>query len=273
MTQYITSLYETGSPSADLQQIGKSVCHLFPGWKVHLFDSIDSTNTEARRLGSKIGGDAWPRVLLADVQTEGRGRQGKSWDSPANTSLLATIMIPQTLFKVQHALISWAVACWCLEGLERQSLKQVGLKWPNDLLVNGQKIGGILCEQTGAAIIMGVGVNLEQEREHLPTRPVGVPQATSLKLELGDSYPGRFSASFSILTSLLESIEHPSSSAHILAQSRKKCASLGQAVSFTDPILGAIAGEAIHIDDDGGLVLDVPKIGQRKAWIPFSEEA
>ncbi len=268
----MTSLYEERSPSEELQQIGKSLCHLFPGWKVHLFGEIDSTNTEARRLGMTIGGDAWPRVLLADVQTEGRGRHGKTWSAPANTALLATIMIPQTLLKVKHSLISWAVACWCMEGLERQSLKDVGLKWPNDLLVNGQKIGGILCEQTGAAIVMGVGINLEQTRDQLPERPLSVPQATSLQLELGTSYPGRFSSSFSILTSLLESLEHPSSGEHILSQCRKKCLSIGQSVSFSDPLLGAIAGEAKTIEDDGSLLVEVPKHGTRKAWIPFQEQ-
>lgn len=273
MTQYMTSLYEERSPSADLQQIGKSLCHLFPGWKVHLFGSVDSTNTEARRIGLHIGGDAWPRVILADVQTEGRGRQGKTWDAPANSSLLATVMIPQTRLKVKHAHISWAVASWCLEGLERQSLKNVSLKWPNDLLVNGQKIGGILCEQIGSAIVTGVGINLEQTREQLPERPLSVPQATSLQLELGGTYPGRFSSSFSILTSLLESMENPSSGEHILSQCRSKCISLGQTVSFSDPMLGAIAGEAIGIEDDGSLLVDVPKHGTRKAWISFQEEA
>ena len=273
MSQYITAIHEENSPSAELQQVAKSLHHLFPGWKFHLHGELDSTNSEARRLGLRIGGDAWPRVILADHQTAGRGSNNRTWEAPPHKGLLATLMFPKTLLKVPQSLLPWAVGCWCLEGLERNGIREPKLKWPNDLLAKGQKVGGILCETIGAAYVIGVGVNLEQSEFELPRRAPGVPQPTSIRQELGEMYPGRTPAMFSLLTSLMESLENPGSPAQILRISRQRCSTLGLTVSFNDPILGSIAGEAVRIDDDGGLVVDVPTHGERKAWIPFQGES
>jgi BirA family biotin operon repressor/biotin-[acetyl-CoA-carboxylase] ligase len=105
--------------------------------------STPSTQDAAR--GLPLGS-----VVVADQQTAGRGRLGRRWDAPPGSALLASFVLPSRPLASLAAGVAAAVACG----------ESVRLKWPNDLLVDGRKLAGILVEQRGARCVVGIGVNL-----------------------------------------------------------------------------------------------------------------
>jgi BirA family biotin operon repressor/biotin-[acetyl-CoA-carboxylase] ligase len=245
------------SPGQDLCATARSLHNLFPNWDFRVFGEIDSTNSEARRVALTMGGDAWPRVFLAEHQTEGRGRDGSRWQSAAGASVLATVLIPPAMAP-RPATLLWPFATsWIAEGLERCGLENVSLKWPNDVLVDGRKIAGVLCEGAGAGIAIGVGVNVSGSNGHLPEG------ATSLSQELGSLAPEWLSASLTILTALLESIEHPGRADALLEDYRKRCITLGTRVDLPDPHMGRVQGTADQVNASGHLVVNVAGLGHK----------
>ncbi|MDK2973285.1 MAG: BirA family transcriptional regulator [Candidatus Sumerlaeota bacterium] len=257
------TFHEESSPGEDLRHVARSLHNLFPTWDLRVFGAIDSTNAEARRIALTLGGDAWHRIVLADHQTEGRGRQGKTWMAEPETSLLVTMMAPVGVLRYHRTLMPLALGCWLMEGLESLGLDDVQVKWPNDVLVRGQKISGILCEMCGAALVMGIGVNLTQSREALPERDVREPQATSVAAETGEEFPGRLAASLTLLNALLASLEHPPEKDWILQRFRQSCATFGTAVSYKNTRGGVVTGIAEDIDETGALIV-VDKDGVRQ---------
>lgn len=105
--------------------------------------STPSTQDAARNL--PLGS-----VVVADQQTAGRGRLGRRWDAPPGSALLASFVLPSRPLASLAAGVAAAVACG----------EPVRLKWPNDLLIDGRKLAGILVEQRGGRCVVGIGVNL-----------------------------------------------------------------------------------------------------------------
>ncbi len=106
-------------------------------------DAVPSTQDVARLL--PVG-----TVVVAEHQTAGRGRLDRRWETPPGTALLASWVLPA------HALAPLAAGVACARGCG----ERVRLKWPNDLLLDGRKLGGILVERTGERCIVGTGINL-----------------------------------------------------------------------------------------------------------------
>jgi len=135
-------------------------------------DEIDSTNEEARRLSE--AGEARATWIIADVQTAGRGRRGRSWEAPRG-NLMTTLYWPFPIAAQSAALLSF-VASLAVRDVVADCLPQarVELKWPNDVLVNGQKIAGILLEafrvsaQTVQTLAVGIGVNITHHPDDTP---------------------------------------------------------------------------------------------------------
>ena len=134
------------------------------GYEARHFETIDSTNEEARRLAQQ--GEAGPIWIRADRQTAGRGRRGRAWDSPTG-NLAATLFLRPKKSAAESAQLSFVAA---LAASDAVTLFAPGrdfrLKWPNDVLADGQKLAGILLESasTGEAIpswlAIGIGINL-----------------------------------------------------------------------------------------------------------------
>jgi BirA family biotin operon repressor/biotin-[acetyl-CoA-carboxylase] ligase len=127
----------------------------------------DSTNTRARELAA--AGAPHGTVVTADEQTEGRGRQGRSWTAPAGKALLYSAVVRP--LQERHMALPLAVPLAVCEAAERlQPGLRCGLKWPNDVLVAGRKLAGVLIEarpQDGWAVV-GVGLNLAIAPEEFP---------------------------------------------------------------------------------------------------------
>ena len=122
-----------------------------------------STNTLARKNAENF--DSSGSVILAEAQTEGRGRRGKSWISPYGCNLYLSIVWGFSGGIKEIEGLSLATACSVLKGLEKCGAENIELKWPNDLMHKKKKIGGILLEIVGdpsgyCQVIIGVGINV-----------------------------------------------------------------------------------------------------------------
>jgi BirA family biotin operon repressor/biotin-[acetyl-CoA-carboxylase] ligase len=108
-------------------------------------------------------------IALTDVQTAGRGRSGRTWEAPAGTALLVSILLkPSPGRKLpQLALVAGVAVADALEGLTDLSVQ---IKWPNDVMIRRQKVAGILAEAGQGAVVLGIGVNVTQARGQLPPR-------------------------------------------------------------------------------------------------------
>ncbi len=119
---------------------------------ITVFDSIDSTNSYAKRTVTSA-----PALIVANSQTLGRGRLGKSFYSPAGSGIYMTLVIADPA-SPEYVTIAAAVAAARVIG--RLSGKNVGIKWVNDIFAYGKKVSGILCEKTEDKVIIGIGINL-----------------------------------------------------------------------------------------------------------------
>ncbi|MCW8159053.1 bifunctional biotin--[acetyl-CoA-carboxylase] ligase/biotin operon repressor BirA [Stutzerimonas stutzeri] len=132
------------------------------GWSLHLCESVGSTNAEALRL---LQLEEVPFLVLAEAQTSGRGRRGRSWVSPFGQNLYFSLAIRVQGGAGQLAGMSLVVGLAVMQTLRLIGLPQAGLKWPNDVYVDGRKIAGILLELTGdpadvCHVIIGIGINV-----------------------------------------------------------------------------------------------------------------
>ena len=137
-------------------------------------------------------------VAVAEHQTAGRGRQGRSWDDATGQSLLCSVLLRPKRARPEQ--LSLVTALATAEAIERACECQTLVKWPNDVLVGGGKVAGILLEQTGHRVVAGIGVNVGQTADELPTgarRP-----AASLRTATGR--PPDRGALLALLLELLE---------------------------------------------------------------------
>jgi BirA family biotin operon repressor/biotin-[acetyl-CoA-carboxylase] ligase len=133
------------------------------------YRSVASTQALARTWAE--AGAPEGAVVLADHQTAGRGRRGRAWTAPTGTALLFSVILRPRLPVARWPEIPLAAGCAVAEGLEAVAPVATGLKWPNDVLVAGQKLAGILAEgvaSTPPLVVLGIGVNVSQEEIDWP---------------------------------------------------------------------------------------------------------
>lgn len=152
-------------------------------WAIHVYDSIDSTNAQAMRLIES--GGALPLLVLAERQTAGRGRRGRKWVSPFGENLYYSLAMRVDGGMRRLEGLSLLVGLAVVKMLREMGINGAGLKWPNDVLVGGRKLAGVLLELTGdpadvCHVVIGVGINVNMRASE------EVDQAwTSMLLEYG----------------------------------------------------------------------------------------
>ncbi|MEW5854865.1 MAG: biotin--[acetyl-CoA-carboxylase] ligase [Myxococcota bacterium] len=226
------------------------------GW-VHL-PTTDSTNTRAAELAR--GGAAHGTVVVAETQTAGRGRRGRAFVSPPGAGLYLSVVLrpplsPRDGFRLTlcgaHAVVD---ACEAL-GIPAR------LKWPNDVLVRGRKLCGVLTEMSADMerihqAIVGIGVNVNTQAAEFPPEVAAI--ATSARVELGHVVD-RPAFCASLLTALSAWYARALDDFPALVQrARERSDTLGRRVKVRDGH-DEIAGEALDLDDDGALVLRTGK--------------
>ncbi len=138
--------------------------HAWPeGYALREFDTLDSTNEEARRRAS--AGERGPLWITAAKQTSGRGRRGRAWDTPTG-NLAATLLLCPAKRAAQAAQLSFVAALATADVIhECAPASRIAVKWPNDVLADGRKIAGILLESASSGgrldwLAVGIGINL-----------------------------------------------------------------------------------------------------------------
>lgn len=129
-----------------------------PGWKkgpVYFSPKIDSTSDQLRILAEK--GAPPGTVIWAGKQTRGRGRQGKKWVSPSGNLYFSVLFFSEKNIDPSFSLVAGGAV---IKALENEGESNLQIKWPNDIILNGSKVGGILCENFSGKLIVGIGLNL-----------------------------------------------------------------------------------------------------------------
>jgi BirA family biotin operon repressor/biotin-[acetyl-CoA-carboxylase] ligase len=217
-------------------------------------------STNADLLVAARGGAADRSVLVAEQQDAGRGRHARTWTSPARAGLSMSVLLRTT--GVPLSVLGWlpllagvAVA----DAVQRLAEVEVTLKWPNDVLIDGRKLGGILAEVAATtpepAVVVGLGLNVSLRAEELP-----VPTATSLLLAEA-ACTDRDPLLRAVLRELAAREARWRSAggdpvrSGLIADYRARCSTLGRTVVVTLPEGRALNGEAVDVDDMGRLVV------------------
>ena len=262
-----TTRDDNGAPlSLDATEITHAAVRAGSVWReIRVVAETGSTNADllaVAREGAREG-----VVLVAEAQTAGRGRMGRRWTSPPRAGLTFSVLLRP--YGIPAALLGWvplltgtAVAA----AIKAVAAVDTSLKWPNDVLAGGAKLGGILAERSGSAVVVGIGVNVYQRRAELPG-----DGATSLLLETAAAGPAEASGItrpdlrarvlVGVLAALSErylawrdqfspgDAEAPGLRQEYLGW----CTTLGREVTVTLPGGKAVAGTAVGVDWAGRL--------------------
>jgi len=205
------------------------------------FAEIDSTNTYALEWPDAPHG----ALVWADCQMAGRGRLGRSWSSARGKGLYLSLVL-RDLAPDMRSRLSLLVGLSVGQAVETLSGIPTQIKWPNDVLARGCKIGGILCEGTSERLVAGVGVNLNQLSADLPERPVF--PASSLLLLAGRSFD--VSAALECVIASLNDVLEDGDWAKQRAQIEARLFGLNEVAR-----VGSVVGLLRGIGDDGCLLL------------------
>ena len=204
------------------------------GWQIEVVQSATSTQELVR--GRPPGS-----VVVAEEQTQGRGRLDRTWVSPPRAGLtLSALVRPALLDGWVPLLAGLAVA----DAIRDQCELEASLKWPNDVLVGGKKVCGLLAEVTGGDVAIGIGINVTTRADELPH-----DGATSLLLA-GATTTDRETLLKAVLRELARALEQRS-----LAAYRERCSTVGRQVRVELPGGDTVEGLAEQVDDQGRLVV------------------
>lgn len=147
----------------------------------HVYRYAEVVPSTQRMLTDDDGEGA---VAVAEEQTQGRGRLGRNWEAPAGTSVLISVLLLPAVQAARLPELSLVAGGAVAEAIEEVTGIEPTIKFPNDVLIAGRKVAGILAESSEGRVVLGIGVNANQTREQLPVDAQTEP--TSLRLELGE---------------------------------------------------------------------------------------
>ena len=154
------------------------------GRNLHYFDQTDSTNIDAKRYAQD--GAEHGTVIVADMQTNGRGRRGRMWQSPSGSAIYMTIVLKPDFLPDKASMLTLVMALSVAEAITEVTGLAADIKWPNDIVVNRKKVCGILTEMNAKQdyidyVVIGVGINVNNLTEEFSEE---IRQtATSLRIE------------------------------------------------------------------------------------------
>ncbi len=246
----------------------------FIGKTVYSFRSVQSTNTIASRLADihavkgtlPAGPVPEGTIVVSESQTRGRGRLGRRWHSPPGTGIYVSIILYPQIEPARAPGLSLMTAISLADTFHSLDQLQVRIKWPNDCLINGRKVAGILTELSAEIgdlhhVIVGVGINANQKRGEFPGAVAKT--ATSVRAELKKEI-----SRVELLQKFLKNFENDymlfrKSGLKPLRKRILACSSLiGQNIKLERRGI-TISGKATDIDEDGNLVLETDQGLQR----------
>ena len=245
-TQYIKS-----------SEIQKDLNTKYIGKDLYVYNEVTSTNTVAKFLSRHDTENG--TVIISERQTNAKGRSGKSWESPLGGVWLSIILKPN----VDHSrlpLITIATGVAVAKTLERIGIKNAEIKWPNDILINGKKVCGILTEavakfNTIENVIVGVGIDANLETKDLPEKLQA--GTTTLKDELGRDGDENllikiFLEEFEKISEIFYEKDYES----ILKDWRKRSFTIGKIVEVREPFNIYYDAYVVGIGKEGALIVE-----------------
>jgi BirA family biotin operon repressor/biotin-[acetyl-CoA-carboxylase] ligase len=215
------------------------------GWRVEVLATTPSTNavvSDRAREGEPAG-----LVVVAEQQTSGRGRLDRRWVSPPRAGLTFSVLLRPETDPARWGWLPLLAGVAVARALRDQTGVDAVLKWPNDVLVGGRKLAGLLAEVVApGAVVLGIGLNVTTRADELPH-----DQATSLRIE-GAETTDRDTVLRAVLRELRAVLADMDTGQ---ASYRALCSTVGQQVRVELP-QGAATGRAESIDEDGRLVVD-----------------
>jgi len=237
------------------------------GKRIYYFDTIDSTQNFAIRLGSKSQENG--SVVVAHKQTHGRGRLSRKWVSPSGGIWLSLVLHPE--FEISTATLFPVVSSLALAiSIERVLKIKPKLKWPNDLTLNGKKIAGILVDASVESgkidyLVVGVGINFKINPQEVEKAIKGTENyygvATLIKKNDKISPVKLVQVFLCELEKLYEMILRGNSE-YLIKEWTKRSSSIGKTVTILSPT-GTVRGKAVRVDKDGALVVSSKGKNQR----------
>ncbi|NNG36036.1 biotin--[acetyl-CoA-carboxylase] ligase [Nakamurella aerolata] len=223
-------------------------------WTIRHVASTGSTNSDLARAATGPTGAPDRTVLITEEQLAGRGRLGRSWQAPAGSALMMSVLLRPD--RVPVARRGWVGALLGLAHLRAMDAYGVAanLKWPNDILVDGRKCAGILAELAGPAVVVGCGLNVSLTESELPRA-----DATSLSLEGvrvdRSELAGAVLRELDPLLRQWESAAGDVAASGLLEQYRQRCSTIGQRVVLHLPDGRKLVGTALDVTEDGSLTV------------------
>lgn len=227
------------------------------GGGIQFFSSLDSTNGEAREQARRGAGEG--TAILADSQSRGKGRLGRPWESPPVGNVYVSLVLRPEIPPVKAPQLTLMAGVAVCRALIKVSSLEARLKWPNDVLVRGRKVAGILTEMESESgkikfVILGVGVNVNWREEDMPSSIRDT--ATSLRSETGKEI-SRASVAGEIFDELEDwyaDFLKEGFSSRMREEWNRLSWINGKRVTVTLPD-GIISGEALGLDRNGALLL------------------
>ncbi|HOQ20767.1 MAG: biotin--[acetyl-CoA-carboxylase] ligase [Methanothermobacter sp.] len=259
--------YRLKEPTGDLSpsRIKDGLDTRYIGREIYCFDEVDSTNIIAKELAEDDAREG--TVVIAKTQTRGRGRRGKKWISPRGGIWMSIILRPDIPpAEAPHLTLVTGVAV--AKTLRREFGLDVGIKWPNDILIRDRKVCGILTEaharfNTIEYIVVGIGIDTNVDVDLFPEE--FREGATSLKKELG-----RDVDSVDLIRKLLVEFERvyddfKNGGFHgILNEWRRFSRTIGSYVEIRKQLGEVVRGEAVGVNSEGALILELDDGSLRK---------
>lgn len=230
------------------------------GKKIIYREVVDSTNNLAKSLAE--GGEKEGTVVVAEEQSRGKGRLGRNWSSPVGGIWLSAILRPNIL-PLEASRFTLLAAVAVAKAIERLGVKPE-IKWPNDILVNGKKVCGILLELSAQAdkidyLIIGFGINANFRLGRIPKE--ARDRAMTLSEALGEKIDRRRLVA-DLLFELESGYRHLTEGGwkDILKDWKKRCAMLHKSISLST-LHGVVEGEFAGVDDFGAIRIKLPDGG------------
>jgi BirA family biotin operon repressor/biotin-[acetyl-CoA-carboxylase] ligase len=231
--------------------------------RVQVVDATDSTNADVVRHVTEAPAE-WPHLslLLTTDQRAGRGRLDRTWIAPPGTALAVSVLVRVAGIPAEARgwipLAAGAAMTRAVREQLRGTGHAAGLKWPNDVLLDGGKLCGILSEVVPAdpdAVVIGVGVNTRMPRTDLPVETAASFEASGLEAD-EDRLLADFLTALDELLTALTLAGGDATSAGVLAEVTSFCTTIGSDVAVSLPDGEVLFGRALRIDAEGRLVVE-----------------
>lgn len=226
------------------------------GIPLHYRDEVDSTQNAVRALAEE--GAAEGVLVIADMQQSGRGRMGRSWIAPRGKGIWMSLLLrPLVPIHCAPQLTLLAAVALC-RSLRRETGLDIGIKWPNDLLIEGKKISGILLESAAEDerlkyIVAGIGISVNMSQNDYPQEML--EKATSLRIVSGKSFGrAQLLTAFLLEWETLYKLYLDTGFQSIAALWESLSVSLGKRMELTTP-QGKLTGVPIGLDESGAIIV------------------